>query len=86
MNVSRTAAILVGLGVCAAGVAMLTPGGNAPPNGGEDTREHAQAGGGTGAEAKAAPPIDLEDMAGQAWSLASLRDKRAALVVFWASW
>ncbi len=80
MNVSRLAAILLGLGACAAGVAMLTPGAAPPPPGGEDTREHAPMGG------KAAPPIALADMAGRAWSLASLRDKRAALVVFWASW
>ena len=34
-----------------------------------------------------APPIALATMAaGKAWELASLRDKRAALVVFWASW
>lgn len=80
MNISRIAAILVGLGACAAGVALLSPGGAPPAPPGEDTREHAQLGG------KLAPPIELADMAGRAWSLASLRDKRAALVVFWASW
>lgn len=80
MNLSRIAAILVGLGVCAAGVAFLTPGEPPARPAGEDAREHAPMGG------QAAPPIALADMAGKAWSLASLRDKRAALVVFWASW
>jgi hypothetical protein len=82
MNASRIAALVVGLGVCVAAVALVAPGGNAPRPAGEDTREHAQAPEGP----KLAPPIALKDMAGKAWELASLRDKRAALVVFWASW
>lgn len=82
MNPSRIAAIVVGLGVCAGAVAMLAPGGNVPQPTGQDTREHAQVSTGEAI----APPIALTSMAGKAWDLASLRDKRAALVVFWASW
>lgn len=82
MNFSRIAAIVIGLGVCAGVVALIAPGGNAPAPAGEDTREHAQ----LSESGKLAPPIALTAMTGEAWSLASLRDKRAALVVFWASW
>ena len=82
MNVSRLAAIVAGLGVCAGVVALLAPGDPAPPPGGEDTREHAPVPAGEAI----APPIALADMAGKPWDLAALRDKRAALVVFWASW
>jgi hypothetical protein len=33
-----------------------------------------------------APPLVGKTLAGPTFDLASLRDKRAALVVFWASW
>jgi hypothetical protein len=33
-----------------------------------------------------APPIHLVTFKGQPWKLADLRDKKAALMVFWASW
>lgn len=38
------------------------------------------------AAGKPAPALVGRTTDGRAWDLASLRDKRAALVVFWASW
>lgn len=50
------------------------------------TLPDASPGGGGVAVGNSAPALAGRTATGQAWDLASLRDKRAALVVFWASW
>jgi hypothetical protein len=42
--------------------------------------------GGALAVGATAPPLVGKTLAGPTFDLAALRDKRAALVVFWASW
>ncbi|MEB3327925.1 MAG: hypothetical protein VKQ33_01690 [Candidatus Sericytochromatia bacterium] len=46
----------------------------------------AEPGSGGLARGAPAPPLVGKTLAGPAFDLAALRDKRAALVVFWASW
>lgn len=84
MNRERLQAIVFGLALTALVAAPIYYA-TQPPL--EAPRDHVAAPVERPAETgRLAPLVSLNDFKGQPWRLADLRDKKAALMVFWASW